>query len=193
MTIKQVGLPAFKVSPGTIHLSREIANKSPQQVLRERARDDSQGIFGFLKTTNKTWTVTFNEDDPSSRFKIVHEQELASGAATDKRDWTVVDPRCTRGEGPIPVQCRSASCGTCWIGVLGGAEKLSPVATREARKIKEFGYISTDEPQPIIRLACQAQGLGAVSIVLPPWNGVFGKFVYGQQQQSGEAEQLPRK
>ena len=41
--------------------------------------------------------------------------------------------------------------------------------------IKEFGYINTDEPKPIIRLACMAQTTGAVSIVIPPWNGIFGK------------------
>jgi hypothetical protein len=29
----------------------------------------------------------------------------------------------------------------------------------------------------LIRLACQAQALGAVSIVIPPWNGVFGKYL----------------
>jgi len=71
------------------------------------------------------------------------------------------------------VECRSASCGTCWVGVLGGAEKLSDVAVREAKKIKEFGYIDTAEPKPLIRLACQAAALGAVSVVIPPWNGVL--------------------
>ncbi|HVF87732.1 MAG TPA: hypothetical protein VM866_09080, partial [Pyrinomonadaceae bacterium] len=59
--------------------------------------------------------------------------------------------------------------------VLGGAEKLTPVAAREGRKMKEFGYLDTEDPQPLIRLACQAQGTGAISIVIPPWNGVFGK------------------
>jgi uncharacterized 2Fe-2S/4Fe-4S cluster protein (DUF4445 family) len=29
----------------------------------------------------------------------------------------------------------------------------------------------------MIRLACQAQAQGAVSIVIPPWNGVFGKYL----------------
>lgn len=177
MTLQQVGLAALKASPGAIHLSREAAKKSPAQVLGARARDDGQGIFGFLKTSNKTWTVNFNEADPNARFKMFHEQEIASGAASDKRDWVAIDPRCTQGEGPIPVQCRSASCGTCWIGVLGGAEKLSPVAAREARQLKEFGYINTGEPHPVIRLACQAQGRGAVSVVIPPWSGVFGKFL----------------
>jgi len=61
--------------------------------------------------------------------------------------------------------------------VLGGAEKLSDVAALEYRRIKEFGYIDTEESKPIIRLACQAQAYGAVSIVIPPWNGVFGKHL----------------
>jgi ferredoxin len=102
-------------------------------------------------------------------------QDLAWGAAEDRsRNWREIDAR--RSEGPIPVECRSASCGTCWVGVLGGAEKLSDVAAREGKKIKEFGYIDTNEPKPLIRLACQAQTHGAVSIVIPPWNGVFGQI-----------------
>jgi hypothetical protein len=56
------------------------------------------------------------------------------------------------------------------------------VATREGKKIKEFGYIDTTESKPLIRLACQAQAYGAVSIVIPPWNGVFGKYLKGQKQ-----------
>jgi hypothetical protein len=71
--------------------------------------------------------------------------------------------------------------------VLGGAEKLSNVAAREGKKIKEFGYIDTSEPQPVIRLACQAQANGAVSIVIPPWNGVFGKYLK-EKKNSNEAE-----
>jgi hypothetical protein len=62
------------------------------------------------------------------------------------------------------------------VGVLGGAEKLSPVVDRdERRRMQVFGYIDTDEPKPLIRLACQAKASGAVSIVIPPWNGMFGK------------------
>ena len=85
------------------------------------------------------------------------------------------DPRCTPGEGPIPVECRAASCGTCWVGVLGGAEKLSPVVDRdERRRMEVFGYTDSSEERPLIRLACQARAFGAVSIVIPPWNGLIG-------------------
>ena len=176
MTIAQVGLPAFRAAKGEMLLDGKIAKRSAEQVLRERAVDDSQGFFSFLKTVDKKWTVNYDETDARATYKLNHDQDLAWGAADDRsRNWREIDPR--RIEGPIPVECRSASCGTCWVGVLGGAEKLSDVAAREGKKIKEFGYIDTNEPRPIIRLACQAKALGAVSIVIPPWNGVFGKFL----------------
>ena len=176
MTVQQAGLEAFENAPGKMLIDPRHARRSPEQVLRERAKDDSQGMLGFLRTVNKKWTVTYDENDDRATYRMKHVQDLAWGAAEDRsRDWREIDPR--RIEGPIPVECRSASCGTCWVGVLGGAEKLSDVAAREGKKIKEFGYIETSEPKPLIRLACQAQTQGAVSIVIPPWNGVFGKYL----------------
>lgn len=176
MTVRQAGLTAFKNAKGEVLLDRKHAKKSPEQVLRDRAVDDGQGLFGFLKTVDKKWTVTHDENDDSAKYKLNNAQDLAWGAEADRsRNWREIDPR--RPEGPIPVECRSASCGTCWVGVLGGAEKLSDVAVREGKKIKEFGYVDTTESKPLIRLACQAQALGAVSIVIPPWNGVFGKHL----------------
>jgi ferredoxin len=187
MTVRQAGLPAFKDAKGEALLERKQLNKSPEQVLRDRAVDDSQGLLGFLRTVDKKWTVTYDENDSSANYKLNHAQDLAWGAAEDRsRNWREIDPR--RIEGPIPVECRSASCGTCWVGVLGGAEKLSDVATREGKKIKEFGYIDTSEAKPLIRLACQAQAFGAVSIVIPPWNGVFGKYLKSLDATSDEGQ-----
>jgi len=182
MTIQQVGLTAFS-QPGKMLIDQQHARRTPDQILRERARDDSQGFFGFLKTIDKKWTVTHDENDDAAKYRMNHNQDLAWGAAEDRsRNWVEIDPR--RSEGPIPVECRSASCGTCWVGVLGGAEKLSDVAAREGKKIKEFGYIETTEPKPLIRLACQSQAHGAVSIVIPPWNGVFGKYLNSLREES---------
>ena len=185
MTIQQVGLAKFKSAPGAMLLDKKHAKRSPGQILSERARDDSQGLFGFLKTIDKKWTVTYDENDAAAKYKMNHDQDMAWGASDDRtRNWREIDPR--RPEGPIPVECRSASCGTCWGGVLGGAEKLSDVAVREGKKIKDFGYIDTTEPKPLIRLACQAKTYGAVSIVIPPWNGVFGKYLRTLKQTSEE-------
>ena len=183
MTIQQAGLAAFKNAPGEMLLDKKHAKKSPDQILSERAKDDSQGLFGFLKTVDKKWTVTYDENDDAAKYKMNDDQDMAWGASDDRtRNWREIDPR--RPEGPIPVECRSASCGTCWVGVLGGAEKLSDVAVREGKKIKEFGYIDTTEPKPLIRLACQAKTYGAVSIVIPPWNGVFGKYLKSRHETS---------
>lgn len=176
MTVEQVGVNAFTASPGKVAIDPRQIKKSPEQVLKARAKDDSQGLLGFLKTVDKKWTITHDENDDAAKYKLNDAQDLAWGAEADRsRDWRAIDPR--RIEGPIPVECRSASCGTCWVGVLGGAEKLSDVGAREGKQIKKFGYIDTTEPRPLIRLACQAQAHGAVSVVIPPWNGVFGKLL----------------
>lgn len=183
MTLQQVGIEAFRKGSGDVS-KLKVTKKSPDQILRERSRDDSQGIFGFLRTEDKRWTVTFDEQDEGAKFKLINAEEIASASAHDTRDWRARDPRCI--EGPIPVQCRSASCGTCWIGVLGGAEKLSDMSERETRKLKEFGYINTCEPKPVIRLACMARSSGAISIVIPPWNGVFGQYL--QTRKNGQED-----
>lgn len=187
MTLQQVGLDAFKASPGVVKIDAKHARKSSERILKQRAHDDSQGLFGFLKTIDKEWTVTFDENDDHAKYKMKNATDLAYGAADDRtRDWRAIDPR--RGEGPIPVECRSASCGTCWVGVIGGAEKLSDVARLEGKSIKEFGYIDTQDPKPLIRLACQAQVSGAVSIVIPPWNGVFGKYLRALENKEATEE-----
>ncbi|HEY7789489.1 MAG TPA: hypothetical protein VIC33_03155 [Vicinamibacterales bacterium] len=175
MTRRQVGFDAFAASPGLVTLDASILRRTPEQVLAARARDDGQGLFGFLKGDKKTWTVTFSEQDETARFPLIHSQHLTTAAGADTRDHRTRDPRCS--EGPIPVECRTATCGTCWIGVLGGAEKLSPLDDLERKRLREFGYLDTDEDRPIIRLSCMAQAYGAISIVIPPWNGIVGKFV----------------
>jgi ferredoxin len=187
MTLVQTGFDAFKAAEGKIFIDAKHIKQSPEKVLAERAKDDSQGLFGFLKTVNKEWTVTYDENKSGAKFKLINDEELASAAQRDQsQDWLAEDPRC--GEGVIPVECRSAACGTCWVGILGGEEKLSDVAPREEKQMKVFGYNQPSEPRPFLRLACQARATGAVSIVIPPWNGVFGKKVYDNVE---DVELLP--
>ena len=177
MTLVQVGFDAFKQSSGATSVDAKTKNQSPNKIVEERAKDDSQGILGFLKTNNQQWSVNYIDDTDSGKFKLMNDEEIASGAARDQsKNWVERDFR--RGEGVIPVECRAAACGTCWVGVIGGAEKLSDVEPRERKQMKIFGYNQGDEAKPLMRLACQAKAEGAVSIVIPPWNGVFGKKVY---------------
>lgn len=185
MTLRQTNLNLISTPVDERAIKALHTNQNPNQILRGRAKDEGQGLFGFLRNADKRWTITYDEAKADYRFKCVNEEELASGAARDQhQDWRAMDARCI--EGPIPVQCRAAACGACWVGVLGGAEKLTPVNQRlEGKNIREFGYINTDDAQPVIRLACMAQALGAASIVIPPWNGFFGKYL--QKKATGEA------
>lgn len=177
MTLRQTGVAAFEAAPGEIHLTQEMRRRSAVQIMSRRGKDDWQGLLGFLRGPKKQWTVNFDETQPDSTFTVINGQEIATAAQNDKREYRANDMRCTPGEGPIPVECRAASCGTCWVGVLSGAEKLSPVVERDERKrMGVFGYPTTDEPTPLIRLACQARAFGAVSLVIPPWNGMFGSL-----------------
>ena len=182
MTVVQVGLDRFRNAPGQVEKPTGIMSKSPDAVVAARKQDDSQGILGFLKTVNKKYSVIHDEVGKNGRFEIVNDQEIASASANDRsQNWQARDPRCW--EGPVPVECTSASCGTCWVGVIGGEEKLSEVERRERRAVKVFGYNQTDDPKPLIRLACQAKAYGNVTIVIPPWNAVFGKKVYGNVEE----------
>jgi ferredoxin len=185
MTLQQIGVEPFmaRATDARVRIPRAAIPKTPEQVLKARARDKGQGLFGFLKGIRREHVVTFDEHDPAASFVAIETQHLTTAAATDRRDYRARDARCH--EGPIPVQCRSASCGTCWIGVIGGRERLQPVDARERQRLREFGYDETDEPQPLIRLACMAQVMGPVSIVMPPYNGIFGKY-RRQQEQTGD-------
>ena len=178
MTLAQVGFTAFKATEGDVAKPSGIMAKPPQDIIAVRSKDDSQGILGFLKTVNKKFSVTFDESGSVQKFPVMADQEIASASALDRsQKWQEKDERCW--EGPVPVECLAASCGTCWVGVIGGKDKLTPVARREKRQLKVFGYSSDESDNPSIRLACQARATGNVSIVIPPWNAVFGKKVYG--------------
>ena len=177
MTLRQVGPDAFAAAPGRVHLNDGLRKRSPERILKTRAKDDSQGLFGYFRGVKKQWSVVFDENEPDARFTAFQTQELASAAQSDKREYRSKDARCIPNEGPIPVECRAASCGTCWVGVIGGAGKLSPVEKHEATRMRVFGYADIQEgTQPVIRLACQAKSLGAVSIVIPPWNGIISRL-----------------
>lgn len=59
---------------------------------------------------------------------------------------------CDEHGAPIPFSCRSASCGTCRVDVLEGADLLEPPKDDELDVLAIFG----DDPARR-RLACQAR------------------------------------
>ncbi len=180
--LDQVGIDAFKAASVEIEKPSGIMSKSPNAVIAEREKDDSQGIFGFLKTVDKKFSVKYTNGRLAGKFDIMNDQAIAAASARDQsRNWKEQDERCW--EGVVPVECLSASCGTCWVGVLGGQEKLSEVRRLERRAMKIFGYNQPEDEKPFLRLACQAKAFGNVTVVIPPWNGVFGKKVYGNVEE----------
>ncbi|MFN0138568.1 MAG: hypothetical protein ACKVQW_00595 [Pyrinomonadaceae bacterium] len=183
MTLNQVGSEAFYATEGkTDQPTSGVMSKSPDKIVAARAADDSQGLFGFLKTVDKRFSVSYSAVTHEGKFPIIADEEIVTASQKDRsQDWQAADSRCW--EGPVPIECTSASCGTCWVGVLGGQEKLSPVDRRERRQMKVFGYNQPEDEQPFLRLACQARGSGNVTLVIPPWNGVFGKKVYGNVEE----------
>ena len=59
-TLNQVGIDAFKAASGEVEKPTGIMSKSPNAVIAERAKDDSQGLFGFLKTIDKKFSVKYD-------------------------------------------------------------------------------------------------------------------------------------
>jgi ferredoxin len=178
MTLVQAGAEAFKAAAGTVEKPHGLMARSAAAIVSERAKDDSQGMLGFLKTINKKYSIIYDETSGAGKFPVMNDQEITSASAEDRsQNWQERDSRCWNGV--IPVECTAAACGTCWIGVIAGAEKLTDVARRERRAMKVFGYEQPDGDRPILRLACQAKALGNATIVIPPWNANFGKTVYG--------------
>ncbi len=59
---------------------------------------------------------------------------------------------CDAKDAPVPFSCRSASCGTCRVVVLEGAELLLEAEDEELDVLDAFGA-----RPPRQRLACQAR------------------------------------
>jgi len=92
--VQQAGLEAFNATAGEVLLDSNHAKKSPEQMLKERAKDDSQGFFGFLLEFHD---CKFNSIVPERMFR----QRMTT--TTILSPWTSLTPRnpCSndRGEG----------------------------------------------------------------------------------------------
>ncbi len=150
----------------------------PAQFLKRRNNPGRKGLFGLFGAKDNR--ITFDERREDGWFTILPTQEITTAAELDKRPYHQADARCYEGMGPIPVDCRSGSCGTCWVGVLAGNDNLDPVEDFERKRMEYFGYwdsgfIDSSVERPLLRLACQTRANGSATIVIPPWNGVFGR------------------
>lgn len=175
MTVEQCG-PAFL----PLKYEPKVPMEEPETFLRRRATSFRPSLVERFKGRAPTERIIFQENDEETWFPIIPTQEITTAAELDKRPFHTKDKRCYEGMGPIPVDCRAGSCGTCWIGILGGNENLDPIEGFERTRMEYFGYwdsgfVDTSCERPLIRLACQTRANSSVSIVIPAWNGVFGK------------------
>ncbi len=175
MTLEQIGVEKMKEAA---QMTVKYSAKSPDQIVHARNAEASQGVFGFLRTIDKRFSVTFNENESEAKFGVVNMQDITMAAAEVTLPKHLSDARCREGEGPIPVECRTCACGTCWVGVLSDTDKISPPNERELDKVRNvFCYDGfTGEKDSPIRMACQVKCYGNVSIVIPPWHGLLKKL-----------------
>ena len=169
MALTHLGRDVFSAAAQSTNPIR-TDKRSPDKILKARAK--GEGLLSFLRPGSRRFTVNFDESRSDRTFQCLEAQDLSMAATTDTRDFKSSDHR--RIDGPIPAECRSGSCGYCWVGVLSGSENLVEMSEHERKRLGYFGYAhfdSNDESHPLIRLACQAKCYGPVTVVIPPWNG----------------------
>jgi ferredoxin len=171
-TLHHVGVDAFAAATRDVDIGR-LLSRTADQVVRNRQAARAGGLLGFLRGCRHAH-VTVDERREEASFPLIPSQHMTTAAALDRRDYRGSDPRCS--EGPIPVQCRSCSCGTCWVGILSDTSALSPMDDRERDKLAEIG-VNVQGSHPDMRLSCMTQAYGDTSIVIPPWNGLVGRVL----------------
>ncbi len=148
-----------------------LYRRSPDEVARRRKKKKEAGFIARLQGAGRKYKIVWDEKNGKT-FKAIHGEDLASAAAKVDGDFRSLDYR--RPQGPVPVECRIGSCGYCWVGVIEGKENLSELTDYEKKRLQYFGYDQAgdhSDRNPPIRLACQTQCQGDVTLVIPPWNG----------------------
>jgi len=84
--------------------------------------------------------------------KVTTESNTGRIVEIDAPDGAALVDLCDEHNAPIPFNCRSASCGTCRIHVLEGADDLLPAAEDELDLLDVFNL-----KPPLVRLTCQAK------------------------------------
>jgi len=123
-----VGPAVFASAPGRVIQDDHVRVETPTQVLQRRSVNMPEGLFGRWRGDRRRWRVTVEPDAADTRMRT-HGDQLAP--------------------------CRGGNHDGCLVGILAGADRLSPV--------------DGAEPYPLIRRACEARVFGRVSLTyLPP-------------------------
>jgi hypothetical protein len=122
-----VGRGVFVGAPGRAMLEDRVRVETPSQVLQRRATNLPDGIFGRWRGDRRRWCVTV-EPDADDTYVVTH--------------------------GDMLMPCRGGNHEGCVVGILAGADHLSP--------------LDGDEKYPLIRRACDCRVFGRVSLTYPP-------------------------
>lgn len=120
----RLGQEAFAATPDDPALSATALLETPTMILRRRARNRPEGILGALPGVQPRWCVT-REPDPKDTYVV--------------------------GDGDVLAPCRGSNHERCDVGVVAGADRLSPMPD--------------GEPFPLIRRACETRVFGRVSLL----------------------------
>lgn len=91
-------------------------------------------------------------DPVSATVSVITESNTGRIVEIEASEGAALIDLCDAHEAPIPFSCRSASCGTCRIHVLAGADELLSPAQDELDLLDVF-----NQAPPRVRLACQAR------------------------------------
>jgi len=88
----------------------------------------------------------------TERARLIAESRDGRIVEMDVAAGTSFLQACDEYDAPIPFCCRCASCGTCRVEVLEGAEHLMPPAEDELDVLDIYDNLPSR-----VRLACQAK------------------------------------
>ena len=91
------------------------------------------------------------------------QNEHGSAVTADVEDGGPLIDICDALHAAVVFSCRSASCGTCRIDILEGAELLTPPGKDELEVLEIF------TSSPSHRLACQAAALPGPGLIRIRW------------------------
>jgi len=187
MAFRQIGLEAFAKVADT-KAEGDLLPRNPERIVRDRNRETGDGVFTFLKGENRRWKVRWDERRSDGTFRAINGQDIAMAGAEVEGDYRDLDYR--RIDGPVPVECRVGSCGYCWVGLLGGRDRLSEISDFERERLRYFGYDTVNDPNdshPLVRLACQSQCRGDVTLAISRWNGELHRRHHTGRKKLGTA------
>lgn len=122
----RLGPEAF-ASSSDLDLPAAAMLETPTMVLRRRTGNNPEGVLSALPGVRRRWRVT-REPDPADTYVV--------------------------GDGDLLAPCRGGSHERCDVGIVAGADRLSPHEGRD--------------PFPRIRRACETRVLGRVSLLAAP-------------------------